>query len=312
MDFRRIYFNDKKLNCTFTQTKNSFFVKEQAFEDFSKKGNYLVLEIKKQNISTWELLENISQKLHIKQNEIGYAGLKDKNATTTQFVSIPLKYSNHINKIDSKNITILNSYKHNQKLKIGMLKGNHFKIVLENFKETDLNIFYQNLGSIQKHGFPNYFGYQRFGIENDFEKAKAVAYGETFIKDKKLQKFLTTAYQSYLFNAWLHQRVKISKEQNIKKLIELKGDIKDKNNTITGAMCGNSVKLSKEEALKLEQQFFDPFINEKGFRRAASIDPKNIKNKFLKDKNQMILEFFLPKSSYATVLLEALGVKTIK
>lgn len=309
IDFTRIYFNQNEpLHCTFEQTKNSFFVQEIPMMQFNEKGSFLVLMIKKINTSTWELLDHISKVLNLKQNDIGYCGLKDKRATTIQYISIPLKSLANIKKIQTKNITILKTFKHNKKFKIGELQGNRFKIILENFSKDQLAPFYQTLGTIQKHGVPNYFGYQRFGIQNDFQKAKAVAYGEIFIKDKKLQKFLTTAYQSYLFNAWLHQRVSLCKNNNLKKISPIKGDILHTNGNITGAMSGRNVKKATNEAAILEKQFFDPFITEKGFRRVATIKPTNIKNKFLKDTKQMVIEFELPKSSYATVVLEALGV----
>ena len=50
----------------------------------------------------------------------------------------------------------------------------HSKITLHNFKADELPIFYQRLSHIQKHGMPNYFGYQRFGKEDNFEKSKAI------------------------------------------------------------------------------------------------------------------------------------------
>ena len=66
------------------------------------------------------------------------------------------------------------------------------------------------------------------------------------------------------------------------------------------------------EARKVEEQFDDMFIYEKGSRRDAWINPINIKNKLIKDKNWLELEFILPKSSYATVLIENIANKNFK
>jgi tRNA pseudouridine13 synthase len=183
------------------------------------------MKIKKEYTSTWELINIISQKLDIDENQIGYGGLKDKNATTTQYISIPLNRSRDYELINSKNIQVLETYQHNQKIKIGDLKGNRFKITLKDIDPNTLHIFYQNISKIQKHGLPNYFGFQRFGKENNFKKAKAVTYGEEALNDKKLENFLVSAYQSYLFNDWLVQRVNLSLEQNSNKLLPLDGDI---------------------------------------------------------------------------------------
>lgn len=307
MDTKRVYLSDHKpLNFLFQQNRNDFIVEEIPLERFSNKGNFLVMKIKKTDTSTWELLDHISKVLHISPSQIGYAGLKDKNATTTQYISIPLNKSKGFEKINSKNIKILQSFKHNEKIKIGDLKGNRFKIVLKDIVPDELHSFYRALSTIQKHGLPNYFGYQRFGKQNDFEKAKAVAYGDLYIQNHNLKKFLTAAYQSYLFNGWLAKRVELSKKHNSKKLVKFEGDILSDNGVVTGLMCGRKVPRAKARSGEIESLFDDRFIHEKGSRRDAWIKPENINNRYLKDENKMVLEFSLPKSSYATVLIEAL------
>lgn len=314
IETNRIYFNENTpLGFVFKQSKDDFIVEEIPLQNFSNKGNFFIMKIKKINLSTWQLLEHISKNLKIDQNLIGYAGLKDKNATTTQYISIPLNKSDSFKLIQNKSVKVLETFKSDKKIKIGDLKGNSFKIVLKNILNEELPLFYQALATIQKHGIPNYFGYQRFGIENDFKKAKDTAYGEVETGDKKLDKFLTTAYQSYLFNAWLIKRIELSKEQGAKKLLPLKGDIFSLNDktTITGLMPGRKIIRAKDEARSIEEKYDDMFIHEKGSRRDAWIKPANIKNSFLKEKNEMVLEFDLPKSSYATVFIEALGNKNL-
>jgi tRNA pseudouridine13 synthase len=314
VDTKRVYLNGiEPLKFIFTQNKDDFIVQEIPLKDFSNKGNFFIMKIKKTDLSTWQLIEHISRVLEIDQNKIGYAGLKDKNATTTQHISIPMNKSRDFKLIQNRNIKILETFQSDRKIKIGDLKGNRFKIVLKNILSEELPVFYQALATIQKHGIPNYFGYQRFGIENDFQKAKGVAYGEIKMENKKVQKFLTTAYQSYLFNAWLIKRIQVSKEKNSKKLISLKGDVyslEDKS-IVTGLMCGRNIIRAKDEAGVIEEQYDDLFLQEKGSRRDAWIKPLDIKNRLLKNKNEMVLEFTLPKSSYATVFIEALGNKNL-
>ena len=314
IETNRIYFNENgPLSFTFEQNKDDFVVEEIPLGKFPNRGNFFIIKVKKVNLSTWQLLEHISKKLKIDQGQIGYAGLKDKNATTTQYISIPLSKSDSFKQIENKNIKVLETYKSDKKIKIGDLSGNSFKIVLKNVLNEELPLFYQALSIIQKHGIPNYFGYQRFGIENDFKKAKDTAYGEVETGDKKLEKFLSTAYQSYLFNAWLIKRIELSKEQGSKKLTPLKGDIFSLNDKsiITGLMPGRNIIRAKDEARMTEERYDDMFIHEKGSRRDAWIKPQNIKNRFLKEKNEMALEFDLPKSSYATVFIEALGNRNL-
>lgn len=59
---------------------------------------------------------------------------------------------------------------------------------------------------------PNYFGFQRFGIEgNNYQKGKDIIEGKLKEKRRNLRQMYVNAYQSYLFNSWLSKRIEISK-----------------------------------------------------------------------------------------------------
>jgi len=312
MQTQRIFLQTHEpLNFTFKQTKDDFIVDEIIDKEFKGKGNFLILKIKKQSTSTWELLSIISETLDIEEHLIGYAGLKDKNATTTQYISIPVNRSKEYKLLNSKNIKVIGTFKHDKKLKIGDLAGNQFKITLKDVSSEILPQIYQTLSQIQKHGLPNYFGYQRFGKESNFEKSKRISEGEEVLKDKKLEKFMKLAYQSYFFNAWLVKRIELSKEENSKKLIPLDGDVFNLHDrtVITGLLPGRDILRAKNKAREIEEEFDDIFIQEKGYRRDAWIKPLDIKNKYNQETKNMVLEFTLPKSSYATVFIENLANK---
>ena len=315
MKTKRIFLQTHEpIEFKFQQNKDDFIVDEIPLEAFSNDGNFLILKIRKINVSTWELLRLISQTLEIDENQIGYAGLKDKSATTTQYISVPLNKSKYFQRLNSKDIKILGTFRHNQKLKIGDLKGNRFKIILKNIDVDDLGTIYQTISQIQKNGMPNYFGYQRFGKDTSFTQCQEVVNGERIENNKKLKHLLVSAYQSYFFNAWLKDRIELSKEVSSNKLLELDGDIylnKEKK-TITGLMPGRKVIRAKNKAREIEEKYDDMFIHEKGSRRAAWIKPENIKNKYDKDTNNLVLEFSLPKSSYATVFIENIANKNFK
>ena len=86
---KRVYpKNDKTLNFKFVQNEEDFIVEEQPIK-FSGAGSFLVLKIVKSNCDTWELIDRLAKFLNVFSNEIGYAGLKDKRATTTQYITIP-------------------------------------------------------------------------------------------------------------------------------------------------------------------------------------------------------------------------------
>jgi len=312
MQTQRIFLQThESLNFTFKQTKEDFIVDEITDIKFKGKGNFLILKIRKQSTSTWELLSIISDILGIEEHLIGYAGLKDKNATTTQYISIPLNKSKEYKLLNSRNIKVLETFIHDKKLKIGDLSGNRFKIKLKDIDPDSIFQIYQAISQIQKNGMANYFGYQRFGKESNFEKSQRVCNGEEVLKDKKLEKFLRLAYQSYFFNAWLAKRIELSKEQNSKKLIPIKGDVFNLHDrtVITGLLPGRDILRAKDEAQVIEKEFDDIFIQDKGYRRDAWIKPLDIKNKYNKEDGSLVLEFSLPKSSYATVFIETIANK---
>jgi len=63
---------------------------------------------------------------------------------------------------------------------------------------------------MQTKGIPNYYGYQRFGEDGEsYKQGKELALSGKKLKGSR-EKLLVSAYQSFLFNQWLTQRVKIS------------------------------------------------------------------------------------------------------
>lgn len=319
--------NEKKLDFRFVQNTEDFIVEEEPIK-FALSGNFLVLKVQKQNCDTWELIDRLSKFLGVYSSEIGYAGLKDKRATTTQYVTIPKKYSKEIKNYQNKKIQILESFLHNKKLNIGDLEGNRFKINLHSVELEDINHIQKIIKIIAKKGFPNYFGYQRFGkdVEENLGKAKEVLFGDARIKDRKLEKMLILAYQSSYYNAWLVERLNLDKEEF--KLLEgdvfldleknklftpktinekIIRDFADKKIVPTGLLPGRDVFRSVGEAYEIEQKYDDSFIQEKGYRRDVMVFPRNITCKYDNSKKICSLDFVLPKGSYATVFVEFLA-----
>lgn len=216
----------KPIPFVFRQTRDDFIVTEEGlFDKPLNKGNQLIVKIQKQDLSTMEMLNILESELHC--HNIGYAGLKDKNATTTQYISMPLKYSKSFEKFYHPKLKVIESFLAKDKISIGDLKGNHFFIRLKEVSEDAAQRLSSVLDDIMRNGMPNYFGYQRFGRDSDnFEKARDVAQGELLMKDNKIHKIMLHAYQSYLFNDWLAKRVALSDEIKTKSCEELLKELK--------------------------------------------------------------------------------------
>ncbi|MFW5990555.1 MAG: tRNA pseudouridine(13) synthase TruD, partial [Campylobacterales bacterium] len=154
----------------FNQNPKDFVVTEVPLYEFSGEGEHLVLKVAKRGLSTHELLNTLSSSAHIPIKEIGYAGLKDKQAYTIQHISLPKKYEKNLEYLSDENIKILERTLHKNKLKTGHLKGNHFFIRIKKLNPTDATKITSVIDSIRKYGFANYFGYQRFGRDGDNAK----------------------------------------------------------------------------------------------------------------------------------------------
>jgi len=212
MNHIKLYaYNHAPIQFNFQQTVERFFVEEIPLYAFTGNGNFLILKIKKTDMSTWKLITVLAKATGLQERDIGYAGLKDKSATTIQYISIPKQYEKEINKnLTTEKIEILERTYNRSAIKIGHLKGNQFSIVLHRMNEANAKQFNTTALQMQENGIPNYFGYQRFGEDSrSYLQGKEIAHTGKKLRGSK-EKLLVSSYQSYLFNRWLTERVKIS------------------------------------------------------------------------------------------------------
>jgi tRNA pseudouridine13 synthase len=246
----KIYaYNHQPIPFDFAQSIERFFVEEIPLYQFSNSGNFLILKIKKQDISTFKLLSVIANSAKIEQREVGYAGLKDKNATTIQYISLPKKYEKELLKnLKTEKIEILEKFYSKFPIKIGQLKANRFSIVLHRVCAKSFDAIKKVTKVMLKEGIPNYFGYQRFGEDGkSYLQGQKIAQSGKRLKGAK-ERLLVSAYQSYLFNEWLANRIKISQS------------ICD--NSIHKAMQKLNYPKALVEALDKQHHFFKLFIGE--------------------------------------------------
>ncbi len=209
----RFYFLEHaSIDFHFKQSPRDFVVEEIPLYEFSGEGEHLILFVRKKNLSTPEMIGTFARYLGIKNRDIGYAGLKDKHAMTKQYISLPKKYESDLEGFNHDGIKIISKAYHNNKLRIGHLKGNRFYIKLKKVNPTSAKKLDEALKNIAKYGMPNFFGYQRFGNDGDNHiLGEKIAKGEKRERNPRVKKLLINAYQSHLFNLWLSRRLEISK-----------------------------------------------------------------------------------------------------
>lgn len=215
----------------FKQSPRDFVVEEIPLYEFSGEGEHLVLFVRKKNMSTLELVSVLAKYLGIQNKEIGYAGLKDKHAMTKQYMSIHKKHEEALENFEHPDVKIVSKTYHNNKIKIGHLKGNRFYIKVKKVNPTSAVKIDEALKKISDFGMPNFFGYQRFGTEGDNHiEGEKIAKGEKKERNPKIRKLLISAYQSHLFNLWLSRRLEINtlvknfKVQELESILNMPND----------------------------------------------------------------------------------------
>ncbi|MBI3873860.1 MAG: tRNA pseudouridine(13) synthase TruD, partial [Arcobacter sp.] len=209
---KQFFLNHSSIDVYFRQSKDDFVVTEIPLYEFAGVGEHMVLTMRKKDLSTWDAVQIISDRIGCKSRDIGYAGLKDKNAMTIQCISMPRTFEEKIKNFEHPQIKFLKIEYHNNKVRVGHLKGNRFFIRLKRVLERDHLKLQNVLDSIEKYGMPNYFGVQRFGIDGDnYLKGKELCDGTLKVANGKLAQMYLNAYQSISFNEWLSKRIELSK-----------------------------------------------------------------------------------------------------
>ena len=220
-----------------------FIVEEIPLYDPSDIGTHTFFSIRKRHYSTFDAIKKIASILHVNHKNIGYAGLKDKHAITTQVLSVEGISPDQILKIDLPSIEVLWARRHQHKLRVGHLRGNRFTIMLRNVPSDEFQGIHEKMECLAINGVPNRFGSQRFGNKQDthligkalicgnWEKAiehilteNSTLYShlseqldreltkitvETVMNfiPYQLRKLYLSAYQAYLFNCILEKRI---------------------------------------------------------------------------------------------------------
>lgn len=188
---------------------DDFAVVERMPITRSGSGEHAWLLLRKRGINTEQLAKQLARIAGVKRVDIGYAGLKDRHAVTTQWFSVRLP-----GRADPDwraglpaEVEVLDTTRHTRKLHTGALQGNDFVITLRAC-QADRSALAQRLLAISRGGVPNYFGEQRFGFQGDnILRARALFAGKQ-VRDAKLRGIYLSAARSFIFNEVLAERVR--------------------------------------------------------------------------------------------------------
>lgn len=145
--------------------------------DINDRRTFLSCDMEKINIDHFNAIQVLCSEIGKQAHEVGFAGTKDKTAWTCQRISIFDPDIDKIKKFNHPNITLKNFKWIKHKIKIGDLKGNHFRICLRDVDDGALKVLSRLRNS--EH-LPNLFGMQRFGTRKDNFKIGKLIFKKRF------------------------------------------------------------------------------------------------------------------------------------
>lgn len=273
-----------------------FRVVERLDVELASEGEHVYFDIEKREANTAWVAWQLSERLGLREQDIGYAGRKDRHAITRQWFSayLPGKPIPAWDVIKIEGVRIHGVRRHRQKLREGQLQGNHFEIRVETNTSPDARADIESrLGEIKTAGFPNYFGAQRFGRDGanlDLADKLLVRRG----KLKGDRGMAISAARAWLFNLYLADQVSQG--------CELRGR--------TGPLIGKvrDPQPGEDSLDEHMQQWVSGLrhLGSKAAERELLVVPKELRWRW--SEGAVSLSFCLPAGAFATSLLSELFI----
>ncbi len=306
-------------------TPQDFQVEEIPAYLPSGEGDHVYVQLRKTGHTTAHVLRELCAQTGVRDRDVGVAGLKDRHAVTTQWISLPAKYEAALSRLEIPDVEVLQTARHGNKLGLGHLHGNRFTVRVRGAAGQAARAG-EILDQLVQAGVPNYFGPQRFGLGGlNAEEGLRVLRGESRLKDPRVRRFLTSSVQSAVFNRFVSLRL----ERGLFTAV-ISGDMAKKHTTggvfmvedaaaetpraqageisATGTLFGKKVKPLTLDAGVLEQEAlasFDltpqAFVSRRGDRRLTRVFPTDAS--ITPEEDGYSVTFALPKGSFATSVL---------
>lgn len=313
-----------------------FVVEEISAYAPDETGEFLFLWVEKTGLSAEQLVSHLARCLKIAHQDVGTAGMKDRQAVTRQMVSVPFRCQELVNNFAHEQIRILEIHRHHNKLRTGHLQGNRFSILIRNVADDALEKALEIGARLAETGVPNFFGDQRFGRD-----AETLKLGLELLQGTKTpgaiprarRKFLLrlalSAVQSALFNRALVERIQEDLLHRV-----LAGDVMQvvasggpfvvedpacdqarfnaREIVISGPIFGPKMKMpAGDVALREARLLADAGIPREAFERFSNLTPGTRRPylvwiddlKITGESDGVRLAFTLPSGCYATVVL---------
>ncbi len=175
-------------------------------------GPHLWVKVEKRGRTTRDVVRELAAVLGVPERDAGCAGLKDRNAVTTQWLSFPSARDPEAGSLAGDGYRVTEVSRHRNKLRTGHLRGNRFSLTV---RGGDAARAAACAEALRARGLANFFGEQRFGVEGknaDLGHALLAGQsGDPAVRraghDRFLRRLVLSAWQSRVFNRWLAERM---------------------------------------------------------------------------------------------------------
>lgn len=327
--------------------EEDFVVDELPLYPASGEGEHSYVRVQKRGMTTRDAVRALADATNVPVNEIGTAGMKDKHAVTTQWMSLPARRAGAPEswKKLPESLSVVEITRHGNKLRTGHLAGNRFRIRIVGTSSDPLSRATAILERIRERGLPNYFGPQRFGHDGDgLETALEWLRGEAGVGPRRRaqafeRKLFTSVVQAEVFNRYVTLRMARGLSEPLPgEVVRLEGSgslfvVEDVAREMprwttrdihpTGPIAGPKMRASREEPLAMEEAALSALgLDERmrtalgrhgdGTRRDLLLWPKEMSVETSgEDADALTVSLLLPSGSYATVLVRELTRETL-
>jgi tRNA pseudouridine13 synthase len=300
----------------------------------SGQGEHLYVRVRKRLWTTPDMLHAVARAARVRERDLGSAGMKDKHAVTSQWLSLPPGARPPDEWELPEGLEVLESRPGERKLRTGQQLGNRFRIRLVGVE--DASAATAIIARLRERGLPNYFGAQRFGRGGN-NVAEAIAWLARGApaegrRARFYRKLYPSVVQAGIFNRYLALRSELGLDHLLEgEVVRLDGSrsvfvVEDPHAELprlvsgdihlTGPITGPRMKQPEGTPRELEAQATSALgvgSAELGLMgRLADGTRRDLLAKLeglaleSRDDGSLVLDFSLPSGSYATGVIREL------
>lgn len=321
----------------FRPSPETFRVEEIPLFEPQGHGGHAYLRVRRASMGTPYLLGLLRRNLRISEEEIGCAGMKDRDAVALQSFSVPAALAGRARRVlEEAGAEVLDVRLHPHKLRTGKLGGNRFEARISLERPEEAGLLAASAARLEREGFANAFGPQRFADLSGLEEGRRLFLGLSPRGAFRRARFLVSVFQARLFNDWLDLRRErglwpdpvpgdvLKRHDSGGEFLaeevdeELLGRVRALEVSPAGPIFGRKMARASLKAAALEEEVLSRHgltwrsflqVRAPGARRPGRLPTGPIA--LAVEGSTALLSFSLPPGAYASVLLAELGVELL-